>query len=175
MGVVGGGDDLGKRGDRPGRARDHQEPGSDGRRRAQPAQPPGLAQIRAESLHGGPEAVPDPEDGGLKPPRRRDEGADHAGQVGRPPGCLADGGPDGDLGADPVQPVGGGLHRVGRHPQRMPQRLLKAGLAGIGAAVAHPSRSSTERSAAIARELWLLTAPLVIPIAVAICASERSP
>jgi hypothetical protein len=79
-----------------------------------------------------------------------------------------------DPGSDPVKPVGGRLDRVGREPQRATQRLLKREL-GFGTAVAHASRSSTERSADIAREVWLLTAPLVIPMAAAICASDRSP
>ena len=52
--------------------------------------------------------------------------------------------------------------------------MLKTGLAGIRAAVAHVPRSSTDRNAAIAREVWLFTAPLVMPIAAAIWASDRS-
>jgi len=79
-----------------------------------------------------------------------------------------------DLGADPVESVGGRLHRVDGEPERVPEGPFETSLAGIRAAVAHVPRSSTDLSAAIARDVWLLTAPLVMPIAAAIWASERS-
>jgi hypothetical protein len=79
-----------------------------------------------------------------------------------------------DFGTDPVKSVGARLDRVDCQPERVPEGLLKPGMAGIRAAMAHVPRSSTDRSAAIAREVWLFTAPLVIPIAAAIWASERS-
>lgn len=40
--------------------------------------------------------------------------------------------------------------------------------------VTHVSISRTTRSDAIARAVWLFTAPLLIPIVDAICASDRS-
>jgi hypothetical protein len=80
-----------------------------------------------------------------------------------------------DLPADPLQAVTGRIDRISRQPQRPPERLLEHGLAGIGTTMAHASRSRTERSADIARDVWLLTAPLVMPIAAAIWASDRSP
>src|SRR5262245_29456078 len=75
--------------------------------------------------------------------------------------------PGGDLGTNPPQTIGTGLDGI-NNAQRVPEGALEASLAGIRAAVAHASRSSTERSADIAREVWLLTAPLVIFIASAI-------
>ena len=81
----------------------------------------------------------------------------------------------GDLGADPVEAVPGRLHRVNREAQRVPQHALQAGLTRVRATMAHDSRSRTERSDAIARDVWLFTAPRVMPIAAAICASDRSP
>jgi hypothetical protein len=87
---------------------------------------------------------------------------------------MHDARPRRDLAMDPVQPVSARLHRFGGHPERVPQGLFKTGMAGIRPAMAHVPRSSTDRNAAIAREVWLFTAPLVMPIAAAIWASDIS-
>lgn len=76
-----------------------------------------------------------------------------------------------DLGADPVQSLRTWLQRVDRRMQRGPQHavvLVLTGVVGVDATIAHASRSRTERSAAIAREVWLFTAPRVMPIVEAI-------
>jgi len=174
MRVAGVGDHPGKRGHRPGRTGRDEEHGRRGRRRAQPSEPSDPAQIRAEPLRDCSGPVPQPDRRRLTEPPRGAEHREEAGQVGRPPAGPRGVRPRLDLGTDPVKPVGGGLDRVDGEPERVPKGLLETGLAGIGAAMAHVPRSSTDRSAAIARELWLFTAPLVIPIAAAIWASERS-
>jgi hypothetical protein len=107
-------------------------------------------------------------------PRARDRG-EHARVRRRPPANSRGGLPEGDLRTDPGESVVAWLDRVRGQPQRVAQGPLEHGLAWFRAAVAHVSRSSTDRSAASAREVWLLTAPLVIPIAAAICASDMSP
>ena len=55
-----------------------------------------------------------------------------------------------------------------RRVQRVAQDVL-------GLEVRHASRSSTLRSAAMARAVWLLTAPRLMPMIAAICASDMSP
>jgi len=173
--VPGAGDrPLGKRGDRPGRAGHDEEAGRNGRGRAQPSEPPDPALIRTEPLRDGSGPVPQPDDRRLEVPPHGAEQAEKASRVCRPPAGSGDARPRLDLGTDPVKPVGGRLHRVDGKPERVPEGVLKTGLAEIRAAVAHVPRSSTDRRAAIAREVWLFTAPLVIPIVAAIWASERS-
>lgn len=66
----------------------------------------------------------------------------------------------GDLGTDAVESVCAWLDGVHREVQRVAQHLAEV----VRIAGAHDSRSRTERRAAIAREVWLLTAPRVIPI-----------
>lgn len=83
------------------------------------------------------------------------------------------------LGPDLVQTTGIRLDGIGSLLQRLPQRLVECVVVvHVGffnpRAPAGPPGSSTARSAAIAREVWLFTAPLVIPIVCAICASDRS-
>lgn len=73
-----------------------------------------------------------------------------------------------DLGVDLVEPSGAGLKRVDRHVQRAPQRAVVCVLTWVNATIAHASRSRTERSATIAREVWLFTAPRVMPMVEAI-------
>jgi hypothetical protein len=80
----------------------------------------------------------------------------------------------GDPGQDPVKAVRGRLDGVRGGMERAAQHVVKVTLARIGAAVRHVSRSSTERSAVIAREVWLFTAPRVMPIVAAIWASDMS-
>jgi hypothetical protein len=174
MRVASGRDHLRKRGNGPRRAGHHQEPGRDGRGRAQPSKPPDPAQIRAEPLRDGSGPVPQPDDSGLEEAPHDAERHEEVGQVRPTPAGMHAALPRRDLGTDPVKPVGAWLHRVDGHPERVPEGALETGFAGFRAAVAHVPRSSTDRSAAIAREVWLFTAPLVMPIAVAIWASERS-
>ena len=78
-----------------------------------------------------------------------------------------------DPGTDPVQPVGTGLDGVSRHAKRPAQHVFQLMLLALR--MAHDSRSKTERRAAMAREVWPLTAPGVIPIAAAVSASDSSP
>ncbi len=73
------------------------------------------------------------------------------------------------------RPSAAGCYGVARQAQCVPQHDLEAGLPRVRSTMAHDSRSRTERSEAIAREVWLFTAPRVIPMAAAICASDRSP
>lgn len=181
VGVARGMDEGRRQGrDRPGCAYHDQQPCGQRGGGPQPSDPARGTLIGAESLHGSAVGVPDPDPGGFEVSGCRAQRREQAGRVPDPP-AGPDDRPDrrrrrrDDLRADPVKPVSGRLDRVGRQPQRAPQRLLEHGLAGVRAAVAHASRSSTERSADIAREVWLLTAPLVMPIAAAICVSERSP
>ncbi len=71
---------------------------------------------------------------------------------------------------DPLQAVTSGHDPVRGRVQRVPQNLLV-----LCVRAAHASRSSTTRSADMARAVWLLTAPRLMPIVVAIWASDRSP
>ena len=54
---------------------------------------------------------------------------------------------------------------------RLMQPLATACIRSWQAEVAYPS---TARRVSLAREAWALTAPLLIPMAAAICASDRS-
>lgn len=76
--------------------------------------------------------------------------------------------PGSDLAANALKPAGGGLDRVDRQPERGAQDVLEMRRSLFRATVAHASRSRTERSEDMAREVWLLTAPLVMPMAAAI-------
>jgi hypothetical protein len=175
MGVGGGSELLGKSGDRPRGRRHHEQAGGDRGGRPQPAEPaerPAALRVRPEPGRDDPGGVPHPDDGGLEPARQRPQDHDRGRRPpGQPPPL-----PRGDLGPDSLEPASGGLERVGGHAQRVAKDVLQRGLARVfRSPVAHDSRSSTERSADIARDVWLLTAPRVIPIAVAICASDKSP
>jgi hypothetical protein len=70
-------------------------------------------------------------------------------------------------GLDNLQPARPWLDRVGCRVQRLTEPLV------LGRA--HTSRSSTVRSACMALAVWLLTAPRLICMASAICASDISP
>lgn len=75
-------------------------------------------------------------------------------------------------GTNPVQAVGTGLGGVSQRVQRATQHVFQFGRPGL--AVSHDSRSSAGRSAAMARDACLLTARVLIPMAAAIWASDRS-
>jgi hypothetical protein len=78
-------------------------------------------------------------------------------------------------GPDPVQPVRTGLDGFSDHSKLSAQHVFQVALPVPGLSAAHGARCSTERSAAMARDASLLTAPTVIPIVVAICCSDRLP
>jgi hypothetical protein len=78
----------------------------------------------------------------------------------------------GQAGPDPLEAVVGGLDRVHRGMQRAAQQILA--VPGAPGGPAHASPSSTPRSADMARAVWTLTAPRLIPMAEAIWASENS-
>jgi hypothetical protein len=69
----------------------------------------------------------------------------------------------GKPGADPLQAVSGRIYQVRRGVQGAAQDLVIVMLV-----LAHASRSSTLRSAPMARAVWLLTAPRLMPIVEAI-------
>src|SRR5947207_8567188 len=73
---------------------------------------------------------------------------------------------------DSREAVAGGGDGVGLANQRAAQQLLEAavGIAGEG----HDECSRRSRRALTPREAWLFTAPVLMPIASAIWASERS-
>ncbi len=71
---------------------------------------------------------------------------------------------------NPLQAVGTRLQLPGRSMQRAPDRVP-----GVWPGMAHASRSSIVRSVAMALAVWLFTAPLLICIVSAICASDISP
>ena len=75
----------------------------------------------------------------------------------------------GQAGPDLLQAVVGGLDRVHRGVQCAAQQILV-----VPGGLAHASPSSTPRSADMARAVWTLTAPRLILIAEAICASDNS-
>lgn len=172
--VIGRSDRLRQRGDHPGRRTHHDQAGGQRRGRAQPAKAadggaaergkpvPECAQHR-ENLE---EKPGDRTAGRVHGPHRRD---------GRRPVRGPRRSPGLDLGANAIESVVGGIHRIGCGVQSAPQRLIEGRLSWIRAPVRHVSRSSTVRNAAIALEVWLLTAPRVMPMAAAICASDRSP
>ena len=68
------------------------------------------------------------------------------------------------------RPSSAGLYRAGGCPQRAAQNLLK-----VTIALGHFRFSSRTRSDDMARAVWLLTAPVLIPIVWAICLCDRSP
>jgi len=74
-------------------------------------------------------------------------------------------------GTDPLESVSSGLDPVDGSGQRPPQRLFQIVLGYRRHAV---SCSKIDFSAAIARAVWLFTAPLLMPIVAAMSASERS-
>jgi hypothetical protein len=82
-----------------------------------------------------------------------------------------------DLLADPLQAVHGGLHLIRGSVELAAQELGEVlPLPAVEAAAGshHESCSSSARSAAMPRAVWLLTAPRLIRIAFAISASEKS-
>ncbi len=86
-------------------------------------------------------------------------------------------GPGPDLLADPFQAVGPRLNLVSGRVQLTAQELAEIlSLAAVEAAARshHVSCSSSARSAAMPRAVWLLTAPRLIFIVAAISASEKS-
>src|SRR5215831_10112706 len=78
-----------------------------------------------------------------------------------------------DPGPDPVQPVPTGLYGLSDHKKLLAQHVLQIALPRPVLRMVHDARSSTERRAAMARAASLLTAPMVIPIVVATCSSDR--
>jgi len=82
-----------------------------------------------------------------------------------------------DLVADPFQAVRARLDLIRRSVEFAAQELGKVvPLSAVEAAAGchHASRSSSARSAAMPRAVWLLTAPRLIFIAAAISASDKS-
>jgi hypothetical protein len=73
-------------------------------------------------------------------------------------------------GADPLQAIVSGLHRVRCRLQRPTDKVVIVTIVRV-----HSRRSSTVRSAVLARAVYLLTAVLLIPIAAATWVSEQSP
>jgi hypothetical protein len=178
-------DGLPEPGERPGHTGHDEQHGRQAGSGAQPPDPPAPAKIRAEPLSDVSGDIAHPRGDVSGDVAQRDgrwlkimpHGGDHGqhgGERCRPPADSRDGLAGSNLRADPVEPVAGWLDRVGGEPERVAQGPLKHGPAWFGAPVAHVSRSSTERSAPSARDVWLLTAPLVIPIAEAIWASDMS-
>jgi hypothetical protein len=107
------------------------------------------AERGTQPLHGGPQVAK--------------QGLDCLGIPNDQPGeeCRAR---RGDPGADPLQAVSGRLDEVRGGAQRAAQDLLVV----MFALTHHASRSSTLRNADMARAVWLLTAPLLMPIIEAI-------
>jgi hypothetical protein len=82
-----------------------------------------------------------------------------------------------DLVADPLQAVRARLHLIRGSVEFAAQELGEVGpLPAVEAAAGshHEACSSSARSAAMPRAVWLLTAPRLIFIADAISASEKS-
>ena len=80
-------------------------------------------------------------------------------------------------GADPLEPVGSRFELVRGSMQLATQELAEFGSLRRYAVVSgsrHYSCSRAARRALMPRAVWLLTAPRLIPIAVAISASDRS-
>jgi hypothetical protein len=79
--------------------------------------------------------------------------------------------------ADPLKPVRPRLDLVRGSMQRMTQvlgEILSLRRHAVVPGSGHYSCSRAARRAAMPRAVWLFTAPRLIPIAVAICASDRS-
>ncbi len=130
--------------------------------RAQPRQAPPVQRAgprRPERLTNRSENRLQPGPDGLQPAQRT---PCHRGIPGHHPRDRHRAGP-GQPGADPLQAVFSGLYGVRCRVQRAAHNLVI-----ITIALAHASRSSTARSDDMARAVWLLTAPLLIPIAAAI-------
>jgi hypothetical protein len=85
-----------------------------------------------------------------------------------------------DLFTDPLQAVRARLQVVGGSVQLMPHELGEVVAVGTVRTTGpvtgshHGSCSSSTRSEAMPRAVWLFTAPRLIPIAAAISASEKS-
>jgi hypothetical protein len=80
-------------------------------------------------------------------------------------------------GADPLKPVGSRFELVRGSVQLATQELAEFGSLRRHAVVSgsrHYSCSRAARRALMPRAVWLLTAPRLMPIAVAISASDRS-
>jgi len=75
----------------------------------------------------------------------------------------------GQPGSDLLQAVPGGLDGVGLGVQRAAEQLSRIKI-GLG----HARLSSTVRIADMPRAVWLLTAPVLIPMIDAICPADRS-
>ena len=75
----------------------------------------------------------------------------------------------GQPGADPLQAILGGLDGVGLGMQRAAEQFGK-----VRVGLVHAWLSSTVRIADMARAVWLLTAPVLIPMTEAICPTGRS-
>src|SRR5690606_37827900 len=91
------------------------------------------------------------------------------GRPGPPPEQVARG-PALDLRPDDAEPVRRGHDRVRLRTEGTAQQLAVL-VGGLG----HDIFSRTERRAAMPRAVWLFTAPLLMPMAWAISASDRSP
>jgi hypothetical protein len=115
------GNDLGERGDRPGRPDHDEQPCGHGRGRAQPPEPPGPAKIRTEPFRDRSGSMPQPDGRWLKEVPYRAGHGEHPGKQQRPPARPRGGLTRGYLGPDPVQPVAGRLDGIGSQPQRMSQ------------------------------------------------------
>ena len=87
------------------------------------------------------------------------------------------GGPGLDPRPDPLKPVRPRLDLIGGSVQRPAQELREFGSLRRDAVVAgsgHYSCSKAARRAVMPRAVWLFTAPRLIPIAIAISASDKS-
>ncbi len=143
-------------------ARCHSEYGNGQRSgRAQPHQalPVRRAGPRPETLMDRSEHRPQPRQDRLQPAWHAPGHRGIPGHHPRDGHRIGPGQPD----ADPLQAVFSGLNRVRCLVQPAAQNLVK-----ITIALAHASRSSTARSDDMPRAVWLLTAPLLIPIVEAI-------
>src|SRR5262249_25588 len=104
-----------------------------------------------------------------QPARQRGSGRFGHDPAGRRQALSADPGPD------PVQPVRTRLDGFSDSSKLTAQHLFQIALPGPGLNVADDSRSKTERRATMARDASLLTAPMLSPMVVATCSSDRSP
>ena len=152
-----------------------------GGRRAPPCRAPprpGAPPRRPSDRRGPPR---DQLAGASCPPRRRTRAVTTpqiaSRDAQRPPGLAGAGRTRPDLLADPLQAVPARLHLIRGSVEFAAQevgevRPLPAVEAAAGSH--HESCSSSARSAAMPRAVWLLTAPRLISIAAAISASEKS-
>jgi len=146
--------------------------GEDGGRRdhggmPRQAQPPGQRARRR-----GPELFARGAERRLQPRRHRTQPAQrpagHRGEPGHDPGDGRRVRP-GQPGADPLQAIAGGLYGVRFGVQGAAQQLSMIKI-GLG----HAWLFSALRSADMPRAVWLLTAPVVMPMIEAICPADRS-